>query len=142
MSTKWYYCSETFLTQEDVNQKVLDVKQRLDNNPTNWAIVKQLGGNAELGWLVPKAVLTDAEINNLNANYYYSISSVVGSETLIGLSSVETQAKVLEHRKEYCVYYQINTIKEFTEVDGVITEITEYAPTNVDMSSYMPTKPS
>ena len=137
MSTKWYFCSETFLTQEDVNQKVLDVKQRLDNNPTNWAIVKQLGGNDELGWLVPKAVLTDAEINNLNANYYYSVSSVVGSETLIGLSSSETQAKVLEYRKEYCDYYQVNTIKQFTEVDGVITEITEYAPTNVDMSSYM-----
>lgn len=137
MSTKWYYCAETFFTQEDANQKVLDVKQRLDNNPTDWAIVKQLDGSNESGWVIPKTVLTDAEVNSLNANYFYSISSVVGSGTFIGLSSSETQAKVLEYRKEYCDYYQVNTIKEFTEVDGVITEITEYAPTNVDMSSYI-----
>jgi hypothetical protein len=137
MSTNWYYCAETFSTQVDANQKVLDVKQRLDNNPTDWAIVKQLDGSAESGWVVPATILTDAEVNNLNANYYYSISSVVGSGTFIGLSSAETQAKVLEYRKGYCDYYQVNNIKEFTEVDGVITETTEYAPTNVDMSSYM-----
>lgn len=137
MSTKWYYYGEAFSTQEDANQKVLDVKQGLDNNPTNWAIVKQLGGNSESGWIVPVTRLTDTEINNLNANYYYSVSSVVGSETLIGISSAETQAKVVKYRKEYCDCYQVNSIKEVTEVDGVITEITEYAPTNVDMSSYM-----
>jgi hypothetical protein len=137
MSTKWYYCTETFSTQEDVNQKVLYVKQRLDNNPTDWAIVKQLGGNSESGWIVPVTKLTDTEINNLNANHYYSISSIVGSGNFIGLSSVEIQAKVLEYRKEYCDYYRVNTVEQLTEVDGVITETTEYAPTNVDMSGYV-----
>tara|TARA_R110002050_G_scaffold63602_2_gene138943 strand:- start:560 stop:973 length:414 start_codon:yes stop_codon:yes gene_type:complete len=137
MSTKWYYCKETFSTQEDVNQKVLDVKQRLDNNPTDWAIVKQLDGSDESGWVVPRAVLTDAEINNLNANNYYSCSSVVGSDTQIGISSAKTQAKVVEYRKEFCDYYQVNTVAQFTEVDGVITETTEYAPTNADMSGYV-----
>jgi len=137
MSTKWYYCTETFSTQEDVNQKVLDVKQRLDNNPTDWAIVKKLGGNSKSGWIVPVTKLTDTEINNINANHYYSISSVVGSDTLIGISSVEIQAKALEFRKEYCDYYRVNTVTQLTEVDSVITETTEYAPTNVDMSGYI-----
>ena len=137
MSTRWYYCTETFSTQEDVNQKVLDVKQRLDNNPTDWAIVKQLGGNSESGWIVPVTELTDAEINNINANHYYSISSIVGSDNFIGLSSVEIQAKVPEYRKEYCDYYRVNTVTQLTEVDGVITETTEYAPTNADMSGYV-----
>jgi len=137
MSTKWYYFAETFSTQEDANQKVLDVKQRLDNNPTNWAIVKQLDGSDELGWVVPRAVLTDAEVNSLNANHYYSISSVVGSGTFIGLSSSEIQAKIVEYRKEFCDYYQVNTVKQFTKADGVITQTIEYAPTNVDMSGYV-----
>ena len=61
----------------------------------------------------------------------------VSSGNFIGLSSVETQAKVLEYQKEYCDYYRVNTVAQFTEVDGVITETTEYAPTNVDMSGYI-----
>lgn len=127
MATNWYYFNTKYSSQEDANQKVLAVKQRLDNNPTDWVVVKKLGGSAESGWIIPTEGLTDQEINNLSASHYYLVSAVINGESSIGLSSVQANAKVLAHRKEYCDFYMVNTI----------TEIKLYAPTNVDMSGYV-----
>ena len=127
MATKWYYFNTEYSSQEDANQKVLTVKQRLDNNPTDWVVVKKLEGSAESGWIVPTKGLTDQEINNLSASHYYLVSAVISGDSSIGLSSVQANEKVLSHRKEYCNFYMANSI----------TEIKEYAPTNVDMSGYI-----
>ena len=127
MATNWYYFDTKYSSQEDANQKVLAVKQRLDNNPTDWVVVKKLGGSAESGWIIPTEALTDQEINNLSASHYYLVSAVISGDSSIGLSSVQANAKVLSHRKEYCDFYMVNTI----------TEIKLYAPTNVDMSGYV-----
>tara|TARA_R110002126_G_scaffold137460_1_gene281922 strand:+ start:117 stop:497 length:381 start_codon:yes stop_codon:yes gene_type:complete len=125
MSNTYLYKTEQYGSETDVDQAVMDFKLRLDNNPTDWATVKQLGGDAESGWIVPTESLTDAEINSLGVGQYYSISSVVGGGSELGLTATETTAKVAEYLTEYARYYGANTI------------IRHYAPTNVDMSGYV-----
>jgi hypothetical protein len=125
MSIKWFYKDTEYTSEADVNQAVLDFKNRLDNNPTDWVVVRQLTGDAESGWVVPVEKLTDTEINNLDETSHYSVSSKVGSGSDVGLTAAETTAKVAEYRTEYAQYCRANTIS------------TEYAPTTVDMSAYL-----
>lgn len=125
MSTTWFYNDNEYTSEADVNQAVLDFKNRLDNNPTDWAVVKQLTGDAESGWGVPQEGLTDAEINSLDETQHYSISSVVGGGSEVGLTAAEITAKVAEYRTEYAQYCRANTVSM------------EYAPNIIDMSGYV-----
>ena len=125
MSTTWFYKDNEYTSEADVNQAVLDFKNRLDNNPTDWAVVKQLTGDAESGWGVPQEGLTDAEINALDETQHYSISSVVGGGSEVGLTAAEITAKVAEYRTEYAQFCQANTV------------VNTYSPTNIDMSGYV-----
>jgi hypothetical protein len=111
------------------------MKARLDNNPTDWVIVKRLSGSVDSGWLVPVDALTDSEINNLDEGEFYSVSSVLGSDSDLGLTSSEATAKVAEHRDYYADYMQVNAIFKIEMSEGV-PNITTRAPTNADMSGY------
>lgn len=126
MSTKWFYKDTEYTSEPDVNQAVLDFKSRLDNNPTDWVVVQRLTGDAESGWVVPMEELTDAGINNLDEAHYYSVSSVIGGGSEVGLTAAEVTAKVVEYRSEFAEFFNANVI------------IKTYAPTNVDMSVYLP----
>ena len=125
MTNKWQYKGDEYSTEAEVNQAVADTKVRLDNNPTDWVVVKQLTGDAASGWVVPLEGLIDAEINALDEGHYYSISSIVEGGSEVGLTATETTAKVAEYRTEYAQFYQVNTI------------VTTYSPTNINMSGYL-----
>lgn len=125
MNTTWFYKENEYTNETDVNQAVLDFKSRLDNNPTDWAVVQRLTGDAENGWVIPQEELTDAEINNLDEAHYYSVSSVIGGGSEVGLTAAEVTAKVVEYRSEFAEFYRADVI------------IKTYAPTNVDMSVYL-----
>ena len=125
MTNTWQYKGDEYSTEAEVNQAVADTKVRLDNNPTDWVVVKQLTGDAASGWVVPQDELTDAEINALDATQHYSISSVVEGGSEVGLTATETTAKVAEYRTEYSQFCQVNTI------------VDTYNPTNIDMSGYV-----
>lgn len=125
MSTTWFYKQNEYTNETDVNQAVLDFKSRLDNNPTDWAVVQRLTGDAENGWVIPQEELTDAEINNLDEAHHYSVSSVIGGGSEVGLTATEATAKIVEYRSEFAEFFNANVI------------IKAYAPTNVDMSYYL-----
>tara|TARA_R110000765_G_scaffold352155_1_gene442059 strand:+ start:103 stop:483 length:381 start_codon:yes stop_codon:yes gene_type:complete len=125
MATKWYYNNTAYNTEAEVNQAVVDMKTRLDNNPSYWAIVKALTGSQEAGWLVPTESLTDAEINDLDQSGHYSISSVFGGGTEIGLPASDIPAKVAEYRVDCAQALRVDSITS------------RYNPTNEDMSGYM-----
>jgi hypothetical protein len=126
MSTTWFYKDTEYTSEDNVNQAVLDFKNRLDNNPTDWVVVRQLTGDAESGWVIPVEKLTDTEINNLDGAHYYSVSSVIGGGSEVGLTATEAAAKVAEYRSEFANNWRVNTI---TKVQG-------YSPSNADMSAY------
>jgi len=125
MANIWVYTGTEYTTENAVNAAVVERKARLENNPTDWAIVKELTGNADDGWVVPSETLSDSEINSLDATKYYSVAAVVDGNNDLGLTASEATAKVAEHRTSYARFIQANTI------------LLLYPPSNVDMSGYV-----
>lgn len=125
MANTWVYTGTEYTTEDEANAAVVERKARLENNPTDWAIVKELTGNADDGWVVPSETLSDSEINSLDATKYYSVAAVVDGNNDLGLTASEATAKVAEHRTSYARFIQANTI------------LLLYPPSNVDMSGYV-----
>jgi|TARA_R110001606_G_C14888120_1_gene592302 hypothetical protein len=125
MSTKWIYTFNEYTSQSDLDAAVLAQKVRLDSNPTDWVEVKKATGNDTDGWVLSPTLLTDAEINNLDAAKYYSVSAIASGDNALGLTSPEADAKVRELRTAYAQGMQVNTVYV---VD---------APTSEDMSAYV-----
>ena len=127
MTYTWIYALERYDTETLVNAAVLDMKARLDNNPTDWVIVKELTGNASDGWVVPPETLTDSEINNLNATSHYNVSAIISGNSDVGLTAAEATAKINEHRVVYAQHMEVNNV----------LKLQAYAPSNIDMSGYV-----
>ena len=126
MSYTWTYLGISYESEALVEDAISDTKLRLENNPTDWVIVKALEGNATDGWIVPSVELTDSEIANLDATKHYSVSSVIAADNDIGLTAADATAKIAEHRAVYADFAQVNSV----------FKLQQYAPTNVDMSVY------
>ena len=126
MAIKWHYANVAYETEALAEAAVLVMKERLENNPTDWVVVKELSGNANDGWVVPATALTDSEINNLDDTKHYNVSSVLAGDTDIGLTASEATAKIAEHRTVYSDSFRVNTL----------VKIEEYSPSNADMSGY------
>lgn len=124
MANTWVYTGIEYTTEDALNAAVVAQKVRLDNNPTDWVIVKELTGNAD-GWVVPSETLSDSEINNLDETKHYSVAAVVEGGNDLGLTSSEANAKIAEYRTSYCQFIGVNVIGIF------------YPPSNVDMSGYV-----
>ena len=135
MATKWYYANVEYETEALVEAAVLVMKDRLENNPTDWVVVKELSGNASDGWVVPAATLTDSEINNLDVTKHYNVSALISGDNDIGLTASEATARITEHRGTYANHYRVNTIVKIQEYSPPNTDMSDFiAPTNVDMS--------
>lgn len=125
MSDIWIYNNNAYNTEAEVNAAVTALKSRLDNNPTDWVLVKEVTPNGEGGWVVAPTPLTDEEINNLDSTKYYNVNSVPAGDTFIGLTGEEAAVKVVELRSLYASWIRANSI------------IKEYSPTETDMSGYV-----
>ena len=125
MSVSYFYNRQSYATEQEVNAAVTELKTRLENNPTDWVIVKEVTGSAEDGWTVNPTKLTDEEILNLDPTKHYNVSSVISGDTHIGLDGTEATAKVYEIRTIYATYIEANTIYH------------GYPPTSEDMSGYV-----
>ena len=121
----YIYNGQTYNTQAELENAVTAFKSRLDNNPTDWVQVSLLSGSEADGWVVPETPLTDAEINSMDANSYYSVSDLMSGSSFLGLTGTEATAKVAELRTPYAQACSANTVYE------------TYAPTNEDMSGYV-----
>ena len=126
MATKWLYATNVYTTQEAADAAVVAQKYRLDNNPTDWAVVKELTGNASDGWVVPSLALTDSEINTLDDAKHYSVASVWEGNNYLGLTATEADAKILELRVPYAQRIEANTIYTVDDLTN-----------NIDMSDYV-----
>jgi len=123
--TTWIYNGGNYSTEAEVNSAVTALKSRLDNNPTDWVVVKEVTSNGEGGWTVPAETLTDAEINSMSASSHYNVNAVHSGTTYTGITGTEATTRVAELRTEYAQWVGANAIYK------------EYEPTNEDMSGYV-----
>jgi hypothetical protein len=125
---RYVYAQNDYQTIEEVNAAVTSLKNRLDNNPTDWCVVKLLSGNAVDGWVVPSIGLNDEMINNhISPDSYYNVSSVNDGTTYTAITGTEAIQRVQEMRTKYATWVQANTIYSFDE----------QVPSNEDMSGYV-----
>lgn len=127
MVENWYYGGGQYTSEADVNAAVVLFKSRLDNNPTDWVVVKEVTQNEDGTWLVNSTPLTDDQINNLDPNRHYNVNAVHSGTTFTSVTGVEAVSHVQAIRTEYAIWRDVNTI----------INVNEYSPTNVDMSSYV-----
>lgn len=127
-TTSYYYNSEKYANLDLVADAVTALKQRLDGNPTDWVVVRQVKSNSSGGWIFSGAALTDDEIRNMDASLFYTVNALHDGNTYIGLSGTEAAAQVADCRASYARWLGANTITK------VVTE--ELTPTNHDMSAY------
>jgi len=92
----WVYNNTEYTTEADVNAAVTALKARLDNNPTDWVIVKEVTSNGEGGWVIPSETLTDAEINSMSAGSYYNVNAIHSGTTYTGITGTEATTRVAE----------------------------------------------
>lgn len=139
MSTKYLYKNTEYTTESAAQSAVVNAKLRLENNPTDWCVVKEIQSGPSGSWIVIPTELTDAQINDLDASKSYLIYSIHGSEHCMPLTSTEVEAKVAQYRTEYARWASIDKIIKFevTDDDNLkITNAEEIAP-NEDMSGYL-----
>jgi hypothetical protein len=138
MAITYVYQASIFSTEQEAQDAVLAQKVRLDNNPTDWISVKLVEGSAESGWVMPPETLTDNEINNLNLDGVYAVSSIVGGDNAMPLSAEQVSQKSVTYRAEYAMH---NLVTQLLKIDdsfavgeeGHVTVI----PTVEDMSVYL-----
>lgn len=121
----WYYNNNSYSTEAEVDAAVTALKSRLDNNPTDWVIVKEVTSDGNGGWVVPSETLTDAEIDSMSSDKYYNVNAVHSGATHTGINGTEASNRVSEIRSAYAQFIDANTIRK------------EYAPTNENMSGYI-----
>ena len=135
MATRYFYCGAIYLTEAEAQSAAVLQKARLQNNPTDWIVVKEISGSQESGWQINPNPLTDDQINNIDVSKNYLIASVVEGENIMPATSSEVTAKVLSYRPIYADHIRANIILS----DLGVTDLSdgEIIPTDVDMSDYM-----
>lgn len=127
MATKWYYGHNEYDTRADCDQAVLDMKDLLDNEPTQYVAVTPVTQADNGGWVISEDAYTDSEILNLDTSGHYNVTNHFTGETFVGLAGTEVAAKVNEGKAIYAEQYEVNLIRE----------VENLTPTNVDMSVYL-----
>ena len=123
----YFYNNAWYNTEDSANAAVIDLKSRLENNPRDWCMIKEITGSDSDGWLIPSddLALSDSDSLNLDPNKMYNVSSGPDADNWIGINGTEAAEKVSELRTRYANWIRAN---EMTKT---------YPPTNVDMSSFV-----
>lgn len=139
MSVKYMYQNTEYATESEAQSAVVNTKLRLENNPTDWCVVKEIQSGSNGSWIVIPNELTDAQINDLDASKSYLIYSIHGSEHCMPLTSVGVEAKVAQYRTEYARWASVDKIIKFEVTDDddlKISNVQEIVPSE-DMSGYL-----
>jgi hypothetical protein len=137
MTVTYVYGFNEYPTEEDAQAQVAITKVRLENNPTDWCVVKEIQENDNGTFVITPDKLSDDEINNPDISKRYLAYSIPSSGNFMNLSSVELREKVIEYRAEYARHQLFDVIiKQERDADGDIIS-TENITLNVDMSGYV-----
>ena len=156
MTTKYLYRNWVVDTEAEAQAKLSETKTRLDNNPTDWCMVKCVEPVADDTFNVIAGELTDEQILNPDNTKTYIFYAKWTGENFFPLTSTELTEKVFEYRRGYVTAENLSVIKsyedrEWTEADleavkppedgsvptkHVEMEMTDITP-NEDMSGYI-----
>ena len=75
MTTKWYYAYQEYATEALCDAAVLSMKNKLDNEPTEYIEVTPVTQSSHGGWIIHNSQLTNEEIK-LGSDGYYNIHSL------------------------------------------------------------------
>ena len=140
---KYFYANTEYDTVEEVEAAVTAMKARLDNNPTDWCVVKPMINPRTIAIYSGDVIgydsgepLTDAQIKALNddewlgGNTVYNVYSVVDGDNFTEVSEALAAQKVRTMRLSYARWLIVN--RYFVNETGAIMNVT-----NEDMSVYV-----
>tara|TARA_B100000378_G_scaffold72490_2_gene55885 strand:- start:2188 stop:2616 length:429 start_codon:yes stop_codon:yes gene_type:complete len=142
MSIKYYYVGKEYNSEDEAQNAATALSVRMQNNPTDWIIVKEITGSNETGWLINPTLLNDEQILNPDSNKTYNCFSKYSGENVIPVSATELKIKSNEYRKIYGQFFKVNTIiKQEGDLESESNEIDVSEPVfitpNTDMSEYV-----
>ena len=142
MSIKYYYVGKEYNSEDEAQNAATALSVRMQNNPTDWIIVKEITGSNETGWLINPTLLSDEQILNPDSNKTYNCFSKYSGENVIPVSATELKIKSNEYRKIYGQFFKVNTIlKQEGDLESESNEIDVSEPIfitpNTDMSEYV-----
>lgn len=140
---KYFYANIEYDTVEEVEAAVTAMKARLDNNPTDWCVVKPMINPRTIAIYSGDVIgydsgkpLTDTQINALNpdewlgGNGVYNVYSVVDGDNFTEVSEALAVQKVRTMRLSYARWLVVN--RYFNGETGAVMNVQ-----NEDMSGYV-----
>ena len=141
MMSRYVYASQQYDTLDEVEAAVTQMKDKLDNQPTTWCVVKPMINPRTIAIYSGDVIgydsgepLTDAQINALNSSdTVYNVYSVHDGFNYTTVSEVDTITKVSQIRTSWAIWNRVNVYVEITAENDMI----EHNVTNEDMSGYV-----
>ena len=135
MAIVYHYKDGEYETEALAQAAVASEAARMENNPTDWMVVKEVTGSDASGWTITSATLTDSEIKNPDSTKTYLCYSEISGEHHMAISSTELTTQYTSMRTVYADYWNLNEITKIDDGTDPQT-ITTITPTT-DMSSYV-----
>ena len=133
MAIKYFYAFQEYQTEVDAQAAVAALQGRMENNPNDWMVAKEITGSADTGWQVSTTKLTDAQLLNPDVSKTYMAYSTVGGENIMPLTASELETKRDEFRAQHGQSLKVTVIDKFDDSTNEFTEIA----TTTDMSGYV-----
>ena len=141
--SRYIYAETAYDTVDEVEAAVTAMKARLDNNPTDWCVVKpsvssktlRIDGNDVVAYAYGDP-LNDTQINALSSSdTVYNVFSINDAYNYTAVSEADVAAKVTALRKSYAKWLALNKYFDSQVEEGA--SLITYNVTNEDMSGYV-----
>lgn len=135
MAVIYIYKATSYSTEALAQAAATAEATRMQNNPSDWMVAKEITGSDSAGWTITDTELTDSETLSPDSTKTYLCYSQFDGSHHMPLTSSELATKRNELRTVYGDYWELNKIIKID--DGTDPEtITTITPTT-DMSSYV-----
>ena len=128
MTTKYLYRNWVVDTEAEAQAKLSETKTRLDNNPTDWCMVKCVEPVADDTFSVIAGELTDEQILNPDSTKTYIFYAKWTGENFFPLTSTELTEKVFEYRRGYVIAENLSVIKSYEEREWTTADLEAVKP--------------
>tara|TARA_Y100001938_G_C7859973_1_gene315056 strand:- start:1 stop:429 length:429 start_codon:yes stop_codon:yes gene_type:complete len=141
--SRYIYASISYDTMDEVEAAVTAIKKRLDNNPTDWCVVKPMINPRTIKISTGDVIgydsgepLTDTQINSLSSSEnVYNVFAVYEGDNFTEVLESEVADKVKAMRKGYATWLNLTKYVDTQVEEGkdfILCDVT-----NEDMSGYV-----
>jgi len=141
--SRYIYASISYDTMDEVEAAVTAIKKRLDNNPTDWCVVKPMINPRTIKISTGNVIgydsgepLTDTQINSLGSSEnVYNVFAVYEGDNFTEVLESEVADKVKAMRKGYATWLNLTKYVDTQVEEGkdfILCDVT-----NEDMSGYV-----